>query len=147
MVAFKQTRFMIVCWWLMVVALISGCDLQRPALDPSTATVILNTAAVSVEAAETAAEDLYKIDQERALAVAVQAGSDKEGAKAAVGAVRTRWAPVWETFRKARETYSRLTAGVNTAQEAARMMGELGDLEKMVQGYLIEAKLRLKGVR
>lgn len=93
------------------------------------ATVAHNTAALSLEAAQSTAELLYRAEQvlvmERA---AKEPGATKESVRGAVERARADWKPVKEAFEKARTAQAALAQAIKAGQDMTRIGAALGEL-------------------
>ena len=90
---------------------------------PSTLTIAVrtaNTTADLMDAAQTVLADTYKAEQ----IAAVDAASSADGAKAAVAAIRARYAPAWAAHRAARHTWLSFAATIE-----GRKLGHYTDTE------------------
>jgi hypothetical protein len=113
------------------------------------ARTVNNTAALSIEAAQSTAELLYRAEQ---LAVvereSAKPGATKETVRTAVEKVRSQWAPVKELFRRAREAQARLAVLLRAgaaAVEVVAAVGEMTALQTEIAKTLSEARSRLGG--
>lgn len=115
-------------WALTLSMVLLGCVSEaQPALRD--ARMAANTAVLVVETAQSAAELLYKAQQEAALNQAkVQPGATQESVMAAVVAVRQKWAPTIQLFADIRETHKKLVKALEAGNNAiviAQLMEQL----------------------
>lgn len=126
-----------------------GTAAQTQALIMRDATVSANATATTLEAMQSTALVLYRVEQELAIAVALNAGETKAQATARVAVVRKTWAPVWTAFERARDAYDVLvvvlasaspsaaqiqTAVTEQSLRMATVVAELATARKRVQG-------------
>lgn len=113
---------------------IAGCGASLNDVALRDARAVSDAAAMSLETAQAAAELLYKAEQLRA----VDRAASKDDARAAVLAVRERWAPVKATFARARALHESLTRLIRAGAEVPAVVAKASELAA-VQGELANA--------
>jgi len=104
-----------------------------------------NTAVLVVETAQSAAELLYKAQQEAALDRAkVQPGATQESVMAAVVAVREKWKPTIQLFADIRETHKKLVKALEVGRDVLLVTQLVQELWKQ-QSTLSQQLNQLRG--
>lgn len=120
--------------WAGRFALVAATAL--PACGPSMhevvvrdATVAHNTAALSLEAAQSTAALLYRTEQVLVMERAAKApGATRETVREAVERVRADWRPVQEAFDRARKAQAALAQAIRAGDDMGRIADALGEL-------------------
>lgn len=130
-----------------------GCQtgVSKAEMALNTATIAANADAITIETMQSLAIVMYRTEQEMAIAVATEKKESREQVQARVAVIRAWWAPVWETFDKARMVHQALVKVLSTGKDAVNQgsvdafQSKLTENMIALRNYVAQARTRVQG--